>query len=376
MAHLRTGLTLRVAATYVGTVVGAGFASGQEILRFFGGFGPLGLVGVGLATVMLIGYGILVMELGRRTGARSHREVLAVVCGRRLAPVADVGLSALLLACLGVMLAAGGAIAAEQWGLPYGLGATAMAVLTALTVLAGLHGLMAANGFVVPVLILAVAGLTGATLLRHGLTLPAVPVLPQPAAAPHWQLAALLYAGYNLVLSIAVLAPLGAQVGDRRALAGGGILGGLVLGLLGTGILLALGSHPEAGRQEIPLLYLARLQPRPVAALYTLVLWAEIYTTAIACAFGVTQRLAALGGGHSAGPAGKKQRGQPEGMCPGARAPHPLITVLTITMALALSSLGFSHLVERLYPAFGYLSLAILLLLTLRGPGRGPARGP
>ena len=31
--------TLKVAAAYIGTVVGAGFATGQEILQFFNRFG-------------------------------------------------------------------------------------------------------------------------------------------------------------------------------------------------------------------------------------------------------------------------------------------------------------------------------------------------
>src|SRR5690606_27678155 len=38
-----------VAGAFVGTVVGAGFASGQETLRVFTAFGPAGLAGRGLA---------------------------------------------------------------------------------------------------------------------------------------------------------------------------------------------------------------------------------------------------------------------------------------------------------------------------------------
>lgn len=34
--------TFKVAATYIGTVVGAGFATGQEVLQFFNRFGAMG----------------------------------------------------------------------------------------------------------------------------------------------------------------------------------------------------------------------------------------------------------------------------------------------------------------------------------------------
>ena len=36
----------KIAGAFVGVIVGAGFASGQEILQFFASFGSLGLVGI------------------------------------------------------------------------------------------------------------------------------------------------------------------------------------------------------------------------------------------------------------------------------------------------------------------------------------------
>jgi len=354
--------TWRVTATYVGTVVGAGFASGQEILRFFGAYGLRGLWGILLAAGLLSGFGIAVMAMGRETRARSHREVLVQALGP-LAGLADGILTALVLAGFGVMVAAGGAIAAGYAHLPYSLGAGAMAGLTALTVLAGLEGVTAANGAVVPLLILAVAGVAGFTLLREGLPsfpggapgapapglpapgfpapgapAPGIPVLPTsgpPGAAPHWLLAALLYASYNLLLALPVLAPLGAETGDARALAAGGLLGGAALGLLAAGLHLALATAPAAARGEVPTLLLSRALPAPAPALYTLVLWAEVYTTAVACAFGAVRRLSQ--GGNRAG-----------------------AMLLAAALALLLSRVGFSRLVARLYPAIGYGGLLLL----------------
>ena len=52
------------AATYVGTVVGAGFASGQEVLQFFGLLGPSGPLGILLAVAGVLVFGFAVMEIG------------------------------------------------------------------------------------------------------------------------------------------------------------------------------------------------------------------------------------------------------------------------------------------------------------------------
>lgn len=343
----RMRTVLQVAATYVGTVVGAGFASGQEALRFFAAHGRGGLWGLLLATGLLSAYGVLIMDLGRRLGARSHRELLHHACGRRLGPWADAAVTAFLLAILCVMLAGAGAVAAEQWHLPPWAGALATALLTVTTVLAGLRGLVTANGVVVPLLALLVTGLGLYSISRHGVRFG--PGAPAMAASPHWFLSAWLYAGYNLVLSTGVLAPLGAAVAHRGTLVVGGVLGGAGLGALALALYLALGAHPEAGRFQVPMLYLARFHPLPIQILYSLILWAEIYTTASASAFSVARRLAA---------------GRP------GDAPFRAAALAAVAAALLGAPLGFSRLVGTLYPALGVGSAAVLLLLTVRSARR------
>ena len=68
--------TLKVAATYIGTVVGAGFASGQESLQFFAIFKGRGLIGLLIVTILFILYGYIIMELGYHLGSKSHIEII------------------------------------------------------------------------------------------------------------------------------------------------------------------------------------------------------------------------------------------------------------------------------------------------------------
>lgn len=336
-------LAFKVAATYVGTVVGAGFASGQETLRFFAAYGRVGLVGVLVSTVLFCLFGIQIMELGRRLGARSHREILHHVCGPYLGRFMDGVITLFLGATLTVMVAGGGAVFAEQIGLSRALGTVLTAVLAGVTILAGMRGIMAANAVVVPMLTLAVFGLSAASIQFHGLDPILTKAVPWPLLAPvrSWFAASWLYVGYNLVLSISVLGPLGAEVKDRRAIIGGGLAGGLILGLLAAGIKLALAAHmPDIGKFEVPMLFLARLHPRPVQWFYTLILWAEIYTTAIASAYGFASRGAEVVG-----------------------TSYRSTVVLVTALALMGSGIGFSRLLSFLYPLFGLVSMVVLVCL-------------
>lgn len=335
----QTGRVMRVAATYIGTVVGAGFASGQETLRFFAVFGNHGFWGILVATALFVVLGVAAMDLGLTLGATSHQELLMHTCGPALGRFMDLLVTSFLLASLSVMLAGGGAVMAQQFGLSPGLGIACTALVSVVTVLFGLRGLVAANGLVVPVLTAFVMVVTVGTLWRQGLgPLRLGLQWPELAAAPHWLLAALLYVAYNLILAVAVLAPLGATVGDRSVLLWGGVLGGLGLGLLALLIKLALGSHlPDIGRSEVPLLSIAQSYAPSFQVLYALVLWAEIYTTAIGSLYGFASRLSLL-----------------------RRWDYPLMVLGTAALAAWGSQAGFSRLVSVLYPVYGYASLVFL----------------
>ncbi|MGI6604978.1 MAG: hypothetical protein ACOX2S_08100 [bacterium] len=79
-----------IAATYVGTVVGAGFATGQEVFQFFVAFGLWGFLGIALASGIFIFFGISVMELGHKLKAKSHLPVIQAAGGRRTSTIIDI----------------------------------------------------------------------------------------------------------------------------------------------------------------------------------------------------------------------------------------------------------------------------------------------
>ncbi len=337
--------TWKVAATFIGTVVGAGFASGQEILKFFTHFGSGGIVGISLCCLLFCVTGTTIMFLGNRLQAPSFGEVVRHVCGKRLGPVMDLLLGLFLFGTLSVMLAGSGAVFFQQWGLPFWLGTSVTLVISVLTVLFGLKGIIRVNSIVVPFMVLLCILATLPAISTEIITANLQNFVPVASgAAPHWFLSALLYVSYNITLGVSVLAPLGKEIKNPPSLFWGGIAGGLSLGILAMLINLAILSHyPDSAQYEVPSLFVAGRLAWVIQLAFSFILWAEIFTTVIGTVYGLAVRIAGYAGIN-----------------------YILVTMVLMLMALGMSQLGFSGLVGALYPLFGYVSLAFLgCLLTL-----------
>jgi len=84
MNIIKTRLSLIMG--YLGAVVGAGFASGQEILQFFVEYGTYGIWGVGLALFLFALCGSLLMYVVHRESIHNYQEMLKYLLGEKRFP--------------------------------------------------------------------------------------------------------------------------------------------------------------------------------------------------------------------------------------------------------------------------------------------------
>lgn len=335
--------TARVAFTYVGTVIGAGFASGQELVQFFVSYGTIGLTGLALCGVLFAWLGTYILQLGHRLRASGYHQVLSHTCGRPAGLILDNITAFFLFGGLTIMLAGAGAVCRDYFGLSYNTGLVVMAIIVAVTVMTGLKGISLINMIVTPLLVISTVIIGVNSLIYHGISpdLLAVPPLPGQQPAPNWLLASLLYASYNLILGSTVLAPLGAQVASRQARLAGGVLGGMVLTLLGLFIVIVTMLHyPRILSYEVPMLYISEAQQGWNHYGYACMLIKAMYSTAIASLYGCTAKLQSAFG----------------------LAFLPSLLILT-AVALAVGQLGFAKLIGLLYPLFGYAALIFTVRL-------------
>ena len=347
--------TLRIAGVYIGTIIGAGFASGQEILQFYTGYGWWGILGT-LTTVVLyplLGYYLVV--LGKRVHASSHKGVIYHICGKYLGFVIDLLLAFFLFGVGVIMVAGSGSLFQQQFGLQPAVGYSIMAVLVIIALLLSLRRLLEVISIITPfafVLVIILAVYAAMTANTTGIDLEVVARTQEQLASPHWFLSALLHVSFNVAITVSIMAIIGATEKDFKAAKRGAVLGGITLGVIALVINLAMYFNiNELVGTDMPMLIIASNVSPFIGYAMALVLLAMIFNTAVPTLYSFTARFVTVDTGR-----------------------FKIAALVVGVAAFGLGFVGFTDLVNKVYPLLGYVgfvifgAMAVNLIRTKRHP--------
>jgi len=344
MSHFKE--VSRIAGAFVGVIVGAGFASGQEIMQFFTSFGALGLLGACISSALFVFLAMALATLGQQHAAPSHKRVIHAICGKYLGIFIDALITFFMFAITVVMLAGAGALLEQLAGIPHLWGSAAVTVLTVTIVCLDVRKVIGFIGSITPLLILMVVIVGAAAIGGRDASLDTLEAAAatQPRGAANWLIAALLYVSYNVVAGAPFLVIMGGQALDRKTALWGGMLGGALLGVL---MLLIAGSMlaqvDKLGGVAMPMLLMASQLSPLLGVAMGVAIFGMILNTAVGVLYSFSARV----------------------LEPGS-ARFRWGTIAAGILAFLGSLVGFIELVGTVYPFFGYLGF-ILMVCTLLG---------
>lgn len=336
----------RIAGAFVGVIVGAGFASGQEIMQFFTSFGLMGLAGAVISTALFIFLAMALATLGRHHEAVSHKGVIHAICGRYLGMLVDAMITFFMFAIAVVMVAGGGALLEQLAGIPRLWGSAGVTLLTVAIVCLDIRKVIGFIGSITPLLALMVIIVSVAAFANSDADIAALQAAAaqQPRGAANWLIAALLYVSYNIVAGAPFLVIMGGQALDRKTALWGGLIGGALLGvlmLLIAGSMLAQVDH--LGGVAMPMLLMATQLSPFLGIVMGIAIFGMILNTAVGVLYSFSARIL-----------------EPD-------TPRFRWGTLVAGVVAFLGSLvGFIQLVGTVYPFFGYLGF-ILIACTVLG---------
>lgn len=343
--------SLQIALAYMSVVIGGGFASGNEVLQFFTGYGVAGIAGSVVAAVLFAFLGMQIARISSVMQAGSHKQVLYILFGEKAGLVVDVILSFFLYGVGVVMLAGAGSTLAQQFGLAPLVGSAVMTVLVIGTLCLNVKGIINLISAVMPFLLVMVLAITvysiysstgtSAELAQAAEEVTIINFLG--ADVPNWALSGLLYASFNIAVGFPMLAVIGGLTKSPKAAALGGIAGGLGLGFLI--VVLNIGMYANLDRLvgvEIPTLLLAQEIHPWLAVLMALSLICMIYSTAVGMFFAFGARFATPDTNR-----------------------FKILSAIFAAIGLALSQVGFTKLVGTVYPMLGVVGLILIVAIAM-----------
>lgn len=336
---------LVVAWGYMGAVIGAGFASGQELVQFFVSYGSAGFWGVTLAGCLFALFGGLLLFWVNAHNLDNYQSVLKSLFGRRCSVIVDALLAIFLFMGICTMFAASGAVFYEHINQSKATGVMLAYFGVLIFLFTGRKGMVSSYNLLVPLKFLLLLTIAGYAALVGGDVIPSS-ALPTHLVNPrvgNWTVASVLYVAYNFTLAMVVLAEYQPITTVRDGIKGA-FIGGLMLGLVALVCYYALlPCMPVILHYEVPMLYVVGVISPQAKAVYMVVLWIGILTTAIANAYGFAQRFTDFSG-----------------------LGYNWSLLFTATMALPLAFQSFAFLVATVYPLLGLLGIVILVALTYK----------
>ncbi|SET15122.1 Uncharacterized membrane protein YkvI [Salinibacillus kushneri] len=317
----------------IGTMVGAGYASGRELWQFFGHESGLAIL---LFSIM---FGVcchVILSISHDKQSTHYVPVLRVIVGKHLTSLYDVLILFYLFTTTIIMMAGSGATW-QAFRYSYWFGIAALCIPLVLAFVWNLKGILSLNSIILPLLI---GGLLFVLILftwQEELSL-----LSHIHEQTNW-VSAFPFTALNILPLVAVLGAVGSHVKKKGEIWIASMGSAAVLGIISfiyNNSLIHISE--EILLYEIPLFAILKQYPYKMFIFISFLLWIALFTTALSSVLGLITRIQEK-----------------------VQVPLWLLALVIIVIMVPFTSFGFATLIEYLYPLYGLLNLYILSAILL-----------
>ena len=340
-SRIRPLTFFNVAALYVGTLMGAGFASGREGWQFFGVFGTKGYMGLMISGSLFMIMGMMVSYIARKKNTQDMGRIIDFTDSPKVSAAIGYLMAGILYTIIISMSAAGGSFLHQQFGLPAFVGGLVIVILVIITVLGDFERISKIFRLITPALfaidVLLCIIVMNMDIQQSGAT----EGFPVSGMASTWWWAAILFVCYNMLGMIPIVGEASVKAKSQRHGIVGAVAGGFMLFLLTLLLITALRKDMSfTNEMDLPMLaYAAKISPIANVAFGT-VLFAAIYSAATSTYYGFSTKIK-----------------------DGPKKKYILIGGALVGFLCGLT--GFNTIVAYLYPAEGYIGIVILVSIII-----------
>ena len=334
---------IKIALVIIGALIGAGFASGQEIYLFFFSYGKRGIFGIAVSAILL---GIIIyktMIIIKKNKITTYKEFLLSIVPKKwrkekVLEIINIIINIFILITFYIMIAGFGGYLAETIEIPQIIGSSILAIMCVIIMSKETKGIVKVSEIIVPILIVFIVVIGVYTVISTNVAnkIEQMNIINGSS----WLVSGVLYASYNTILLIPVLISVN-NIIDRREVSKTSIVITFMIFLLATAVFVSmLKIDVNIKRIEMPVSYVISTQLPKLKVLYGIVILTSILTTAISLIAGLMQNV-------------KEKNNKKIMLC------------LICISSIFISQIGFSALINFLYPIFGYIGIIQIILIAI-----------
>lgn len=326
---------ISITLVIIGALIGAGFASGQEIFSFFYIYGKNGIYGILIMSILI---GIFIyksLKIIYQKKVYNYNDFLNLfIKNTKIRNVILWIVNVLLLVSFYIMVAGFGAYFEQEIGINRIIGSIVLNLLCVIVFFSNIKGVLKASNLIVPFLIFFIffIGIKNIVQIR---------TIDFYQMKNNWILSMLIYNSYNFILLMPVLISLKKQITKEKNIKKVSILVTIIILILSINIffLLLNANIKEIENQEMPIVYIISNYFNKYKKIYAFIVLASIFTTAISVGIGFLQNIS------------KNSNSYPQ-----------FVLFMCIT-SLLMSNIGFSKLLNFIYPVFGYIGILQIVII-------------
>lgn len=353
---IRPGKVFQFAGTLVGTLIGSGFASGQEVMQFFTSYGTLGIIGSVVTTVLFAVMGAVFMNYGYKHVGASDFSSFRYFCGKYVGTFLE-WFTILFCFLVGIIMISGaGATLNQYFGVPQFVGSVLMAAIAVACALLGMKRIVNVLGSIGPVAIIFLIVIAAVALAMNWDNLGNADAAIAAAgdsvvrgvgdSSSWWIVGAVMYVAYNILAGVPFISRMGTEAHSQKEAILGGVFGGLLLGLCAFVLNLAmLCTYSEVSVQQVPALEFAQMISPAVGIVFAVVLLVMIYNTIVPMLVSVANQFVT------------EEKDSVK---------HKTLIVALAVIMLVGGQLPFSTLVNVIYPFVGYFAIAFMVIILIQ----------
>ncbi len=331
---------LKAVFVIIGTLIGAGFASGQEIYIFFYQYGVKGIFGIIISSVLLGFVTYKVLSISKENEVTNYKNFLKkFIKQERYLEIFNSIMNIFILITFYIMIAGFGAYFEQQWGIHALIGSILLAIICYFVFLRDVSGLIKVSQYIVPLLMGSLL-IIGINVIDFGNIFEIIHYVPENTSWK-WILDSVLYGSYNTILLIPVLIALRNLISNKKEQNMISVLTAVLIILLSFIVFFILAKiDVNIQNLEMPAVYVASKISPIFQYIYGFIILSSILTTSISLGTSLLENIA-----HT-----KKKYKQ--------------YAILICISSVLVSNIGFSNLVNLLYPVFGYIGLIQIIKIS------------